>query len=259
MAARPPTERRRTPNAGPAASPRGARGRANLAEIAYDRLESLIVTCALPPGQYLSIQDLQQRTDCGRTPTHQAVSRLASDTLILIRPRHGLRIAPIDLARERTLVQLRRSLEGFVTRLAAERCGASERNHFRHLARLLREEEAAMTIDRFNQLDRRIDRLLLQTAGEPFLEHTLRPLHTIFRRSGWIYYKHVRPREGLQRTIACHLEILDAVAANQVRHAVAAADRLVSFSDSMFDALGDGVDPALFDCTAAAPGEEHAA
>ena len=249
MAARPPAKRPPTPHG----------GHGNLAELAYDRLEELIVTCDLKPGLLLSIQDLQMRTGLGRTPTHQAVSRLASDTLIVIRPRHGLRIAPIDLARERTLVQLRRSLERFVTRLAAERCGASERNQFVHIARLLRDDAQAMTIDVFNRLDRRIDRLLLQAAGEPFLEHTLRPLHTLFRRTGWIYHNHVRPQEGLARTIECHLSILDAVAANRVREAVAAADQLVGFSDSMFDALGDGIDPALFDCAAEIPPDERAA
>jgi DNA-binding GntR family transcriptional regulator len=220
----------------------------NLAELAYDRLEELIITCALPPGLLLSIQDLQKRTGLGRTPIHQAVSRLAADTLIIIRPRHGLQIAPIDLARGRTLTQLRRDMERFVVRLATERCGASHRNEMLHIAGILRERGAAMPIDEFNRLDRRIDRLLIAAAGEPVLENTLRPLHSIFRRTGWIYHSWVRPEEGLGRTVECHLAILEAVAAKRVRDAVASADQLVSFSDSMFDVLGRGTDPALFDC-----------
>ena len=59
-----------------------------------------------------------------------------------------------------------------------------------------------MTIDEFNRLDRRIDQLFVAAAGEPFLEHTLRPLHTIFRRIGWIYHSWVRPDDGLGRTLA---------------------------------------------------------
>ena len=34
----------------------------------------------------------------GRTPIHQAVNKLAADTLIIVRPRHGLQIAPIERA-----------------------------------------------------------------------------------------------------------------------------------------------------------------
>src|SRR5882724_4950502 len=224
------------------------RNRTNLAELAYDRLEELIITCALRPGLLLSIQDLQDRMGLGRTPIHQAVSRLAADTLIIIRPRHGLQIAPIDLARGRTLTQLRRDMERFVVRLAAERCDASHRNQMLHVAGVLRGRGSAMSIDEFNKLDRRIDRLLIAAAGEPFLESTLRPLHTIFRRTGWIYHSWVRPDEGLRRTVECHLAILEAVADKRVRDAVAAADQLVSFSDSMFDVLGRGIDPTLFDC-----------
>ena len=104
-----------------AAPPRS--NRANLFELAYERIEDLIINCELKPGRFLAIQDLQEITGFSRTPVHQAVSRLADDTLILVRPRHGVQIAPIDLARERVLLHLRRDIERFVIRLAAERSG----------------------------------------------------------------------------------------------------------------------------------------
>ena len=239
------------PDAASAKAPRA--NRTNLAELAYDRLEELIVTCALPPGLLLSMQRLQDDVGVGRTPVYQAVSRLAADTLIVIRPRHGLQIAPIDLARERTLLQLRRDMERFVVRLATERATASHRNQFLHVIHTLREQGGEMTIGEFNQLDRRIDQLFVAAAGEPFLEHTLRPLHTISRRVGWIYHHKICPEAGVGRTVACHLAILEAVAASRVKEAVAASDRLIAFSDSMFEALGQGTDPALFDCNLALP------
>jgi DNA-binding GntR family transcriptional regulator len=233
------------------AKPPVRQNRLNLADLAYDRCEEMIVNCDLKPGMYLSIQDLQDATQVGRTPIHQAVSRLASDTLIVVRPRHGLQIAPIDLARERTLLLLRRDLERFVLRLAAERCGPSHRNQLLHISRTLRESAGRMTIGEFNKLDRRIDQLLSTAAGEPFLEHTLRPLHTIFRRLGLIYHNWVAPNAGLDGTVACHLAMLDAVAGRQPDAAVAAADKLVAFVDSMFDAMEHGIDPALLDCNLA--------
>jgi DNA-binding GntR family transcriptional regulator len=227
------------------------RNRLNLADLAYDRCEELIVSCDLKPGLYLSIQDLQDATRVGRTPIHQAVSRLASDTLVIVRPRHGLQIAPIDLARERTLLLLRRDLERFVLRLAAERAGPSHRNQLLHISRTLRERAGRMSIGEFNKLDRRIDQLLSAAAGEPFLEHTLRPLHTIFRRLGLIYHNWVAPSDGLDGTVECHLAMLDAVAARRPDAAMSAADRLVAFVDGMFDAMERGIDPALLDCNLA--------
>ena len=222
--------------------------RTNLSALAYERLEEMIVSCTLRPGLFLSIQDLQDQLGIGRTPVHQAVSRLAQDTLITIRPRHGLQIAPIDLARERTLLLLRRDLERFVVRLATERANPAQRAQVLSLAQTLRNAEGRMTITAFNQLDLKIDQMLIDAAGEPFLAHTLRPLHTLFRRTGYIYHTWVRRQDGLSRSIACHLAVLDAVAAGRVKEAVAASDGLIAFSTLMFDHLGSGTDPALLDC-----------
>jgi DNA-binding GntR family transcriptional regulator len=225
------------------------RNRVNMFELAYERIEDLIVNCELAPGRFLAMQDIQQMTGFGRTPIHQAVSMLAADTLIVVRPRHGLQIAPIDLARERVLLQLRRDLERFVVRLAAERSGRSHRNQLLHLQRVLRERRGSISIDEFNVVDRRLDRLIVAAAGEPFLEHTLRPLHTIFRRIGWIYYSRINGAPNLDATVDCHLAVLEAVANRHVDQAVTASDRLIELVESMFEVLERDVDPALLDCS----------
>ena len=96
-------------------------------------------------------------TGFSRTPVHQAVNRLADDTLILVRPRHGLQIAPIDLARERMLLQFRRDLERFVVWPAANRASRIAISCF--IVRVLR-DRVGEDIGEFNGLDRRIDQLL---------------------------------------------------------------------------------------------------
>jgi DNA-binding GntR family transcriptional regulator len=221
----------------------------NQVDLAYERIEEMLVNCELRPGRFLAMQDLQELIRFGRTPTHQAIIRLAADTLVIVRPRHGLRIAPIDLARERGLLPLRRDTERFVIRLAADRSGASQRNQMLHLMRLLREQRDRLTIDKFNALDRRVDQQIMTAAGEPFVEHTLRPLHTIFRRIGWLHHTHIARGENLQRSIDCHVAVLDAVANRHVDHAMTALDDLIGFVDSMFDVLEHEIDPSLLDCS----------
>jgi DNA-binding GntR family transcriptional regulator len=228
-------------------SPR--RNLTNLTELAYERLEHLIINCELKPGSLLAIQDLQRIAGCSRTPVHQAVSRLAADTLVIVHPRQGIRIAPIDLARERLLLRLRRDLERFVLTLVAERSSSTHRTQMMHLARVLREQRDTMTIAEFNSFDRRIDKLVLLAGGEPFLEHTLRPLHTIFRRIGWIHYQHIGGADSLRGSIDCHLPILDAIANRHVERAVEASDVLIQFVDSMFDVIEREIDPAILDCS----------
>lgn len=223
--------------------------RVNFFEIAYQRIEEMLVNCDLKPGRQLTVQELQDLTGLGRTPVHSAVSRLAADTLLTIVPRHGLRVAPIDLARERMLLQLRRDIERFVVRLAIERASLSHRNQMMHLERALKDKRDTLTLAEFNQLDRRIDQILLAAANEPFLEHTLRPLHTIFRRIGFIHHTHCSGRIDFSRTVDCHLGVLNAVANRHVAAAVNASDELIGFVETMFDQLETGVDPRLLDCS----------
>jgi DNA-binding GntR family transcriptional regulator len=225
------------------------RNRVNFFELAYQKIEDLLVNCELKPGQFLTVQELQSVTGFGRTPVHHAVNTLAADTLIIIRPRHGLQIAPIDLARERMLLGLRRDMERFVIRLAADRASLSHRNQALHIERVLKEKRATLTLDEFNRLDRRIDALILNSAGEPFLAHTLRPLHTIYRRIGFIHHRHMPGQADLSGTIDRHLAILNAVANRRVDRAVAASDALIDFMDSMFEGLETGIDPRLLDCS----------
>ena len=231
------------------AARRAAHG--NLFELAYQRIESLLIACDVRPGQLLTIQDLQVVTGLGRTPVQQAVNRLATETLIHIRPRHGLQIAPIDLARERLLLKLRRDIERFVIRLATERSGPAQRHQMMHMERLLRDKRATLTLAKFNELDRGIDKLILSAAGEPFLEDTLRPLHTMSRRIGFIFHTHIPGQKSLLETVDRHAAVLNAVANKHTRLAVEASDQLIGFVDRMFDAMESTVDPTLLDCSLA--------
>ncbi|MGO4286937.1 GntR family transcriptional regulator [Bosea sp. TAB14] len=232
-----------------ALEPLPRRNRLNFFELAYERIESMLIDCQLKPGRLLTMQDLQDLTGFGRTPVHHAVNRLAADTLINIRPRHGLQIAPIDLARERVLLKLRGDLERFVARLAAERAGPTHRNQMLHMARLLRDRREELTLAEFNSLDRRIDQMILAAAGEPFLEHTLRPLHTIFRRIGFIHHSYMPGQHNLDGTIDHHLALLNGIASSQAERAIAASEKLIAFVDTMFDEMEENIDPSLLDCS----------
>lgn len=225
------------------------RRQVNLSDLAYARIEELLVCCELKPGRFLATHDLQTLTGLGRTPVHQAVNRLATDTLVIVSPRHGIQIAPIDLTRERLLLQLRRDVERFVIRLAAERSGASQRNQMLHIKRHLIERGMEMTMQQFNVADRRIDQLFLTAAHQPFVESSLRPLHTIFRRVSWIYHRHMANNVRLQDAVDLHIAVIDGVASGDVDAAISASERLMDFVDSMLDVLEREVAPTLLDCS----------
>jgi len=111
------------------------------------------------------------------------------------------------------------------------------------------EHGAQMSIEQFNVADRLIDQLFLAAAQEPFVEGTLRPLHTIFRRIGWIYHMHKPDNVQLKDTVEGHIAVIEAVANGDVDAAIAASDRLMDFVDSMFEVLERDVAPSTLDCS----------
>ena len=90
--------------------PTRRRSQVNLSDLAYERIEELLVCCEPKQGRFMATHDLQALVGFGRAPVHQAVNRLAADTLLIVTQRHGIQIAPIDLTRERLLLRLRRQL-----------------------------------------------------------------------------------------------------------------------------------------------------
>lgn len=222
-------------------------GSASLADLAYERIEALVANCDLAPGLHLTMQALQARLGFGRTPVHQAIKRLDADTLIRILPRQGLQVAPIDLARERMLLDLRADVERIVVRLATERANLAQRLQLTQLQRQLEGLGSHITVPQFNAVDRQIDNLLLRCADEPFLAKTLGPLHTVFRRLGGVYHTKAPSADRLTRSVAVHIDVLKAVASGEVKAAVAASDALMAFVESMFSLLAHEVPPSMLD------------
>jgi DNA-binding GntR family transcriptional regulator len=77
----------------------------------------------------------------------------------------------------------------------------------------------------------------------------MRPLHTIFRRIGWIHHNQLKAKASLLTTVDCHLAILNAVANRHIDQAMAASDALIDFVDSMFEVMEREIDPTLLDCS----------
>ena len=62
-----------------------------------DQLEQDIVTGTLRPGERLDEQGLAARFGVSRTPVREAIGRLASLGLILVKPRSGSYVAEVRL------------------------------------------------------------------------------------------------------------------------------------------------------------------
>ncbi|RDL47274.1 HTH-type transcriptional repressor RspR [Ensifer sp. M14] len=219
----------------------------DLTAIAYERIEEHFVSMRLAPGAEIRTQDLQAMVNLGRTPVHQAVRRLAAETLLEVRPRNGLRITPIDLSREKRLSELRRDLNRFVTATAIRNMTSNDRAGLHYLRRKLITEIDTMTVDAFNAVDKSFDRLLIRASGERFLERVLSPLHAIARRIGYLHITQISGHDGVVGSAERHVAIMDFILAGDEERACAASDELVTYSVGLLQQLEEQIDPALLD------------
>ena len=92
-----------------------------LTQEAYERLEEMIITLELAPGEAVSEAILSKRLGIGTTPIREALHRLARQYLVHIIPRRGVVITSVDVRLQFEVLETRRELDRLVSRGAAQR------------------------------------------------------------------------------------------------------------------------------------------
>ncbi len=93
----------------------------SLAERAYVDLREEIIDVSLPPGTLLREDELMLRLGVGRTPVREAVQRLQRDGFVTVIPRRGTLVSEISITDLAAIYEVRKQLESWASRLAAER------------------------------------------------------------------------------------------------------------------------------------------
>ena len=146
---------------------------------AYETLRVQIVTNQLEPGEILNEKDLMAQLSIGRSPLREVLFRLQEENMIKPMPRLGYMVTPLNIAEVRDLVELRRELEGFAGKLAAQRITPRQLEELRSL--FSEAENAPADNDSITSIseyfDTRFHDLLYQAAGNHQLVKTLQDLH----------------------------------------------------------------------------------
>jgi len=189
---------------------------ASLADRAYHRIREMIVTLELPPGSVIDERELAERLEVGRTPVRQALRRLAGERLVDVYARRGTLVAPVNVRDLASLAELRRELEGFAARLAAERLTPSDRADLDSL----RDELERAPHDERNliELDQRIHRRIHEAAHNDFLESALDAIYVLSLRIWLLVLDRV---QHLDDAVREHRELLDAILAGDAERSEA--------------------------------------
>lgn len=135
-----------------------------LAERAYAQIKQLIFDFVLLPGDRFSESDLANHVQVSRTPLRQALQRLQREGFLLVFPKSGWQVAPLDFEAFDQLYDLRVLLE---THAVARMCEAESRPYLNNLADtwLVKPSERPLTHASVDQLDEAFHSALVQSTG----------------------------------------------------------------------------------------------
>src|SRR5262245_19246913 len=197
-------------------------------------VESLIADVLqgrLRAGQHLGTQELAQRHGVSHTPIREALIVLAGVGVIDLLPNRGAVVRKVTAADVREVCQVRRVLECEATRRA---CGRIDRRELMSLGtdlqRLMRGARRSKPafIARARALDDRLHDLIAASCGNRFLGRELSRLKILFRAfrdMAWAYEEMRSDFRRLAGEAKEHLEIVNALLADNAKHAARAMAR----------------------------------
>lgn len=187
---------------------------ASLAEKAYAAIREMIVSVELRPGAVIHERDLMDRLKIGRTPTREALHRLAQERFVAVFPRRGMFVTTVEVRDLAALSEVRLALEGQAARLAAQRVTDDDRAE---LADLIHELGiVGRPAPELMALDERIHRTVYRLAGNEFLETTAEQYYVHALR---IWYLALDQAQELGAAVQEHRDLLEAIAAGDARRA----------------------------------------
>jgi DNA-binding GntR family transcriptional regulator len=196
----------------------------SLTDLAYARIEELIITLRLAPGGAISESELSAFTGIGRTPIREALHRLAREKLVTILPRRGIIVSQIDVAQQLRLLEVRRELERLIARTAARHASDEERAQFVELAQRFGSASKANDDVEFMRVDREFNVLCTSASRNEFAEGAMSLIHSLSRR---FWYANYRVAGVMPLTATLHAAVARAIASGDEARAATASDKLL--------------------------------
>jgi DNA-binding GntR family transcriptional regulator len=145
----------------------------NLADQVYEELRGRVLGRRHAPGAKLSLHELATELGVSRSPVRHALTRLVSEGLLTVRPRHGYYVTPVTAAA---------LAEGYEVRLALELHAAErtvetlEEPELQALRSLLEATAAAISHEQWDSANAAFHEYQIDLAGNALLSRFYREL-----------------------------------------------------------------------------------
>jgi DNA-binding GntR family transcriptional regulator len=187
------------------------------ADKAYRELRARILDNRIPPGEQFTEEELAAKLHMSRTPTREAMLRLAGEGLVEVRPRHGMRVKPVSTVDMREIYEVLTALESTAAALAAARTDSGD--SIAQLRTAISDMDAALEGDDLSawaRADERFHTLLVAAAGNSRLSEVVQ---TFVGQSQRVRMLTLRLRPKPSTSNRDHEAVVDAVEAHDAARA----------------------------------------
>ena len=193
-----------------------------LKDLVYLELKHKILTGEIVSQTRLMEIDLSEKMNVSRTPIREAIKRLADDGLVKVEPRRGAYVANISIKDMLDVFEVREDMEGFVTKLAAQRITEEEKQQLRAIAREYETAlEKADDKETIIALDEKFHNFIVKCSGNETLSELVKYVQELSLRFRYLYYDDFSLYET---TAEQHNRIMEAINAGRDEEARAEAD-----------------------------------
>ncbi len=216
--------------------PSGNSQDASRAESVRDWLEQQIRSGAYGPGDRLDEQEICSRFEISRTPVREALLQLATLNLVTFRPRHGAVVTRLTVREIVAMWEVLTCLEGFCAGLAARRITRQELTELNAIHNEARSYVEGGDTSGYANANQAFHEIIYKASKNDYLLGQVR--HIRSRLQAYRRYPFSRAG-GLERSIAGHDAVLQALEAGDDAAAAAAMNEHVASAMSFVDLIAE--------------------
>lgn len=179
-----------------------------LGEVVFEYLRNAILNGTLKPGERLMEISLAEQLGVSRTPVREAIRKLEKEKFVEMIPRKGAYVANLTARDILEVLEIRIVLEGFASKLAAERMDEADIAELED--NLKGFNEALEVLDRPEMIrkDNEFHNKIYSAAKNNKLIEIVQELHDQFQRFRLIFFNEYDDYNDLQ---VWHTKILEAI------------------------------------------------
>jgi len=180
----------------------------NIREKVYEIVHEYVISSAVPPGAKIDEEQLASKLGVSKTPVREALSKLAIDGIVRIKPHRGaykVQLSKEDIAE---IMLIRETLEGLCARLAAKNVDARAIKRLEGVLDTFEEKDLAENISSYPEVYETFHRLVYDLTKSPRLTRIVQSVRDL---SHMLRVQYFRTPERVARSLATHRRLLEAL------------------------------------------------